>query len=432
MNIIERIADLSQLWKQASIIFPYFDRQPINWDQTYQEYLPKVMTADDEKNFHLLLAEFINRLGDGHTDYLFPNTLTEKTGALPFSLVYLQGDYYIREIEPRGESHLLAKVIRINGTPVKELLAEAFRYIYHVGDYAYPSTLHRILPFLLNPAGNKMETSVGLYRFDLASSRPTLIPCNAITVPHSCQKIPQGKLDARIYEGNILYIKLNNFLYSQAADEIAAILNSHGGLNGVILDLRENIGGMTTYGAKVAELFIPGQFHACQKRTRILHGCDTASASQFIQMSEETIARHIADGLFDREFMDKCRKINANAYFEEYTDTFGTPGHKAMFSGPCMLLTSRNTISAAEDFTAMFRSNHRASIIGTPTCGSSGTPLIQPLSCGGRARICSVGYRLLDGTEFIGSGIMPDIPIEPSRKDFSRGLDKVLAFTLDQ
>ena len=32
-----------------------------------------------------------------------------------------------------------------------------------------------------------------------------------------------------------------------------------------------------------------------------------------------------------------------------------------------------------------------------------------PLRCGGRAQVVSVGYRLLDGTEFIGKGIMPDI-----------------------
>ena len=31
------------------------------------------------------------------------------------------------------------------------------------------------------------------------------------------------------------------------------------------------------------------------------------------------------------------------------------------------------------------------------------------LRCGGRAQVVSVGYRLLDGTEFIGKGIMPDI-----------------------
>ena len=73
------------------------------------------------------------------------------------------------------------------------------------------------------------------------------------------------------------------------------------------------------------------------------------------------------------------------------------------------LLISRNTVSAAEDFTAMFKSNHRATLIGEPTFGSTGTPYMIKLRCGGRAQVVSVGYRLLDGTEFIGKGIDPDI-----------------------
>ena len=76
------------------------------------------------------------------------------------------------------------------------------------------------------------------------------------------------------------------------------------------------------------------------------------------------------------------------------------------------LLTSRRTISAAEDFVAMFKSNRRATIIGEPTFGSTGSPCLFQLRCGGRAQVVSVGYRLLDGTEFINVGIQPDVCTE--------------------
>lgn len=72
MNTIDRIADLSQIWKQAAQVFPYFDQNPIGWDQAYADYLPKVMAAQSERTYHLLLAEFMNLLGDGHTDYQPP------------------------------------------------------------------------------------------------------------------------------------------------------------------------------------------------------------------------------------------------------------------------------------------------------------------------------------------------------------------------
>ena len=72
MNTIDRIADLSQIWKQAAQVFPYFDQNPIGWDQAYADYLPKVMAVQSERAYHLLLAEFMNLLGDGLRDALDP------------------------------------------------------------------------------------------------------------------------------------------------------------------------------------------------------------------------------------------------------------------------------------------------------------------------------------------------------------------------
>ena len=80
MTMTNRIADLSMLWKQASMIFPYFDRYNMDWDNAYREYLPKIADANTDREFHLLLAEFMNLLGDGHTDYLFPRSLQDETG----------------------------------------------------------------------------------------------------------------------------------------------------------------------------------------------------------------------------------------------------------------------------------------------------------------------------------------------------------------
>ena len=74
----------------------------------------------------------------------------------------------------------------------------------------------------------------------------------------------------------------------------------------------------------------------------------------------------------------------------------------------------------------MFRTNRRAALLGAPTCGTTGTPFLVRLTCGGRARICSVGCRLLDGTEFIGTGIQPDILLEPDLPALEQGRDAVL------
>ena len=211
------------------------------------------------------------------------------------------------------------------------------------------------------------------------------------------------------FEDSILTVKINEFLHDHSA-LVRKALESHPDVGLVRLDIRDNIGGNTFYGAKVAELFISGQFSGCRKWTRKHNGVDAASASQLARASKEKIRKYIEDGLDTEEGIKEELSIINRTSFEEYTDSWGSPENKAIYDGPVELLISGRTISAAEDFTAMFKSNHRAVLVGEPTFGSTGSPYIIPLRCGGHAQVVSVGYRLLDGTEFIGIGIQPDRP----------------------
>lgn len=430
MNTTDRIADLSMLWKQASMTFPYFDQRNIDWDRAYREYLPKVIDATTDTDFHLLLAEFMNLLGDGHTDYLLPKSLQDEIGYLPFTLRFTQDSYCIDAVISEHQAYAGSQLLSINGIPFMTLIQEAKRYGYHIGNYVSRYRLHQILPFLLKSTGNHAETSNGAFTFDLLPSKPDNLSSKALLIPVDFQQVDAGKLDIRLYE-DILYIKLDNFMYAKAVDEVRSAITRHSGVVGIIFDLRENIGGMTMHGAKIAELLIPGEFHGCRKRTRSMTGIGLASASQIIQWSDEEIESHIAAGYSTREEIEESKSIITNTHYDKYVDTYGSEDHTALFSGPCVILTSRHTVSAAEDFIAMFRTNQRATIIGTATCGTTGTPLMQKLSCGGWMRICSVGYRLMDGTEFIGCGINPDILCEVSVDDFVNGYDYVLSKGLE-
>ncbi len=425
MNAADRIADLSMIWKQASLVFPYFDRRAIDWDQAYYDYLPRAAEAKSEREFHLLLAEFMNLLGDGHTDYLFPRSLQNENGYVPFTLRCLNDGYCVDSAVPEFEKMLWARVMKLNGIPFEDMLTACARYGYHSERYLSRYRLHQLLPFFLRHTGNEMENDQGKFYFDLLEKKPDDFIARPLTINERYQKIDSLKSDIRLYD-DILYVRLDDFLYAKAANEVREALLSHPAVHGVILDIRENIGGMTMYAARVAELFIAGIFHACKKRTRSMKGIDLASASQISGWSAEKIEREIASGLIDREEVERSQSLLHNAHFDEYEDSFGKNGQAALFNGSCVLLTSRHTVSAAEDFTAMFKSNRRAVIMGTPTAGTTGTPLLQKLRCGGSMRICTVSYRLSDGTEFIGCGIQPDAYAEITADDLRSGRDTVL------
>lgn len=419
MEVYGKIADLALLWRRAGEIFPRFADAACNWEEAFYQFLPRLMRADDRQT-HLLFAEFLNLLGDGHTDYQFPRAFLREYGFAPFSLGFCADAYFLNGVSPEYGAFLGAAVEALDGRPFPEILNEASKYSYHVGSFLPEYRLNALLPLLLRGQTHEMKTSKGSFSFRLLPERPELLLAR------------KGRaFEIRQLGNGILYVNLPDFLHADTAAKVRAALDETTP-DGLILDIRDNIGGMTLFGAQVAELLIPGAFSGCRKQTRIMEGVDLAGASQILLESPEEQARKIAAGLYTRAQMEDARKKMAGSYTRSYTDHFGKEGQQALFSGPCAVLTSRRTVSAAEDFLAMLRCNHRAAVIGAPTCGTTGTPMLLKLRCGGSARICSVGYRLLDGTAFLGLGIQPDIPIEPTPEDILTGKDPVLDAAVSQ
>lgn len=413
MDVYDKIADLALLWRRAGEIFPRFPDVACNWEEAFYQFLPRLMRADDRQT-HLLFAEFLNLLGDGHTDYQFPRAFLREYGLAPFSLGFCADAYFLNGVSPEYGAFLGAAVEALDGRPLPEILNEASKYSYHVGSFLPEYRLNALLPLLLRGQTHEMITSKGSFSFRLLPERPELLLARK-----------RREFEIKHLEDGILYVNLPDFLHAGTAAKVRAALEETTP-DGLILDIRENIGGMTLFGARVAELLLPGTFSGCRKQTRIMEGVDLAGASQILLESPEEQAREIAAGLYTQAQIEDDRKRMAGTYTKSYTDHFGKEGQQALFSGPCAVLTSRRTVSAAEDFLAMLRCNHRAAVIGAPTCGTTGTPMLLKLRCGGSARICSVGYRLLDGTAFLGLGIQPDIPIEPTPEDILTGKDPVL------
>jgi carboxyl-terminal processing protease len=102
------------------------------------------------------------------------------------------------------------------------------------------------------------------------------------------------------------------------------------------------------------------------------------------------------------------------------------PNKERLLTKPVVVLTSARTFSAAEDFVVVFDAMHRGQIIGQPTGGSTGQPLMFKLPGGGSARICTKDDSYPDGKTFEGKGIVPQIIVEPSVADIRSGRDVVL------
>ena len=74
----------------------------------------------------------------------------------------------------------------------------------------------------------------------------------------------------------------------------------------------------------------------------------------------------------------------------------------------------------------IFDNANRATIVGTPSYGTTGNPLFVPLPGNGMARICTRRYTYPNDKEFINIGIQPHIYAELSLNDLITGTDSVL------
>jgi len=65
---------LTELWAQAKYGFANFWHVPqLNWDQTYRDYIPKVLATHSTVEYYRVLQSFYAQLEDGHTGVYPPN-----------------------------------------------------------------------------------------------------------------------------------------------------------------------------------------------------------------------------------------------------------------------------------------------------------------------------------------------------------------------
>jgi carboxyl-terminal processing protease len=134
------------------------------------------------------------------------------------------------------------------------------------------------------------------------------------------------------------------------------------GVDGIVLDLREDPGGFVAQAVNVASLFID-------------HG--VVVSLQGLHQPQEV--------------------LHAN------------PGNATTL--PLVVLVDRYTASAAEIVAAALRDNHRATIVGERTYGKGVVQAVDPLPNGAALELTVAQYSTPNGDHLAGVGLMPQVAI---------------------
>ncbi len=195
-----------------------------------------------------------------------------------------------------------------------------------------------------------------------------------IEVPLIRETIHIQVVKSRMEPNDIGYVRLSQFTEQADAGIKQAVKNlraqNGGKLRGLILDLRNNPGGLLDQAVAVS--------------------------SDFVEQGEivSTRARHPED-----------------------SQRWDAKGEDIMHGAPVVVLINGGSASASEIVSGALQDHHRAVLVGTRSFGKGSVQTVIPLPGNGAMRLTTARYYTPSGRSIQALGIAPDVVVDETRED---------------
>ena len=293
---------------------------------------------------------------DPHSSYLSPNDAADMR-------VQTRGEFGGLGIEVTQEDGFVRVITPMDDTPAFAAGVEAGDFITHVnGEALLGLTLEQAVDMMRGPVGSEITITV------VREGRDQPFDISIVR-----DRIRLTAVRARL-EGNTAILRVSTFndqTYPNLQDGLRRVIEEGGGLeniNGVVLDLRNNPGGLLNQAIRVTDAFL--------ERGEIV----------------STRGRRAEDG----------ERYNA------------TPGD--LIDGmPLVVLINGGSASASEIVAGALQDHNRAVVVGTNSFGKGSVQSIMPVAGSGAMRLTTSLYYTPSGRSIQALGIAPDILVEQRR-----------------
>lgn len=191
----------------------------------------------------------------------------------------------------------------------------------------------------------------------------------------------------RILPDNIGYLVIESFSNTIPDSKLDAVLSWFGVCNGLIIDIRDNGGGLLTEAEKVASRFT----------------------------DEKVLCGYI-------RYKDGPGRNDFSKPEPVYVEPALT---RLRWHKPVAVLVNRGCFSSANDFAVRMKTLPGVVLFGDRTGGGGGLPFSSELPNGWSVRFSSAPMYDANMNE-IESGIDPDVPVSMSESDLARGMDTLI------
>lgn len=306
-------------------------------------------TSNEDKLIESAVKGYVAGLGDKYTEYLTEEEYNEL-------MVDVNGNYVgigIYMTQDRDERVVV--LLPIEGSPAEEAGLET-------GDIITKINGEECTGMELSLVANKVKGEEGT-TVELEIDREGKIINKTI----ERRRVEIYNIKSEVLDGNIGYIQILAFDDGCSTDfeeKLDELINK--GVKSLIIDVRDNGGGIVNEAIDIAELFLP-------KDKNIMIELNKNEEEEKIVSKKEA-------------------KVNSNINV--------------------IVLSNENTASASEIFIGALKDNNIAKIVGTRSFGKGVMQEILPMRTGGALKLTIQEFRTPNGNVINEKGIEPDVEIE--------------------
>jgi len=359
----------------------------VDWYGVRDEFRPLVEASESSDDFHRIMDEMLDRLGESHFVFIpatvaDPDVTAAGRGDPGMRVRWIDGAALVTEVRPEGgaaRAGLAAghEILAVEGQVVAELTKgfreldqEAAAWIDAVLAARIRGTPGRRLALEIRDGGDQVRE----LEVELAEPAGEWVQFGYL--PPFRLEVEDRELRPRGDEGPRIGLIRFNGWFPLAAPLIAEAVHRHRSGDGIILDLRGNPGGVGAMAMGVAGHFLDDRVELGEMRTR-----DTAL-----------------------RFVVNPQRI-------------GPDGSRVQpFQGPLALLVDTHSASTTEIFVGGLKALGRGHLVGETTAGQVLPAHVVILPTGDRLMHAVADFTASDGNRLEGAGVRPHTPVPLSRE----------------
>jgi C-terminal processing protease CtpA/Prc len=415
----QKIYALSTLWSEAKTNFAHFEFIPeINWDKTYQNFIPKVLATKNTKEFNLVLKKFYAILKQHHTFVITPSKMNGKIDEPQIEIKNINRQAIISNVsEHYKDIPIGSRVVSVQGVEINKYLKEnKFPYIsYSTEPFLWEQAITGLLKGdkgtkvkikIKTPTGKTIEKS--LHRNKSTSKEKW------IREPRKREPFSFNMLD-----NNIAYVALRTFGTREVTKQFKQKLSEIKKCNALLIDLRYNGGGDSDNGFDIVSHLTKDVLSADSWKSRELKSFYKALGRWRSDLSADAINK------LPQEDKNYINHYKGTAFFEGKNDSVvPVKDLEKRIIVPTVVLMKNNG-SAAEDFLIAMGQLENVTLIGERSAGCTGTPYIFDIPTGGIAFVTTTVQYDTEGN-LSRNGVKPDLELKQTVEDIINNRDVVL------